>query len=57
MPVPPGNSGEPILPDVRIDESGRDIDLGRWLGGKYAIPAEEEADREEPGSEEPGKTE
>jgi uncharacterized protein len=28
-----------------------DIDLGRWLGGKYAIPAREEEEAQREGSE------
>ena len=36
--------------------SGRcaNVDLNRWLGGRYAVPAEEEPD---PGDEAPGKGE
>jgi endogenous inhibitor of DNA gyrase (YacG/DUF329 family) len=34
-----------------------DIDLGRWLGGKYAIPTEEAQESEEDSSGDSKKTE
>lgn len=34
--------GKPAVPDYRPFCSGRcaDIDLGRWLGGRYVVPGE-----------------
>lgn len=45
--------GKPSMPDYRPFCSSRcaNVDLGRWLGGSYAIASEEaeaEADAEEP---------
>lgn len=31
-----------------------DVDLNRWLSGRYAIPAEEPPDADEDGADEPG---
>ncbi len=45
----------PAEPDYQPFCSKRcaDIDLGRWLGGDYRIPAEEEAPSGESGPEQP----
>jgi endogenous inhibitor of DNA gyrase (YacG/DUF329 family) len=42
--------GKPSVPAYRPFCSARcaDVDLGRWLKGNYAIPAEEEVDEEKP---------
>lgn len=41
----------PLPPGARFcSERCQKIDLGRWLGGAYAIPAEEPPSEEEEGS-------
>ncbi len=49
--------GKPAVFKVRPFCSKRcaDIDLHRWLGGTYAIPAAEEKDRENGGPDEGGE--
>ena len=47
--------GKPTLPAKRPFCSKRcaDVDLHRWLGGVYAIPAEPESDEDGDGSKRP----
>ncbi|MGA0776694.1 MAG: DNA gyrase inhibitor YacG [Gemmobacter sp.] len=51
--------GRPARPEARPFCSTRcaDVDLGRWLTGGYAIPAEEapDPDPQEPPSDPPGR--
>ena len=47
--------GKPVAPDHRPFCSRRcaDIDLGRWLGGRYAVPGEPVEPGSVPGEPEP----
>ena len=44
--------GKPTAPALRpfCSERCRQVDLGRWLAGDYAIPGAPEPDGEEPGN-------
>ncbi len=48
--------GKPAIFEMRPFCSKRcaDVDLHRWLGGNYAIPAVEEPDSEQNGSDDEG---
>ena len=48
---------KPTAPDDRPFCSRRcaDIDLGRWLGGRYAIPTAEPPDDSDPPVPDPGQ--